>query len=123
MSKSCAMALVITAALISAPVHAGDTARDRKVIFEAAVRIASEDAYKEIVRQAWSKGWRFTPEQIKTAPCGISRSSSCSSSIRGTSSFPAKQVLSGGGANPPVLVDVVRLWHEADPRSTSAHDR
>ena len=65
MSRLCAMVLVITAALISAPVHADDTARDRKVIFEAAVRIASDDAYKEIVRQAWSKGWRFTPEQIK----------------------------------------------------------
>src|SRR5688500_5082861 len=63
MSKSCAMALVITAALIATPVHASDG--DRQVVFEAAVRIASDNAYMEIVRQAWSKGWRFTPEQIE----------------------------------------------------------
>ena len=65
MSKSNAMALVITAALIATPVHADDTAGDRKVIFEAVVRIASDNTYMKIVRQAWSKGWRFTPEQIK----------------------------------------------------------
>jgi hypothetical protein len=58
------MALVITAALLATPVDASDNAGDRKVIFEAAVRLASDDAYMEIVRQAWSKGWRFTPEQI-----------------------------------------------------------
>ena len=65
MSKSLAMALVITAALIAPPVHASETAGDRKVVFEAAVRIASDDAYMEIMSQAWSKGWRFTPEQIE----------------------------------------------------------
>jgi hypothetical protein len=64
MSKSCAIALVITAALI-APVHASETGGDRKVVFEVAVRIASDDAYMQIMRQAWSKGWRFTPEQIE----------------------------------------------------------
>jgi hypothetical protein len=63
MSKSCAMAMVITAALIATPVHAGDPTG--KVISEVAVRIASDDAYMEIMRQAWSKGWRFTPEQIE----------------------------------------------------------
>ena len=65
MSKSCAMALVITAALIAPPVHASESAGDRKVIFEGAVRIASDDAYMEIMRQAWTKGWRFTPEQVE----------------------------------------------------------
>ena len=65
MSKYFAMAMAITAALIAAPVHASDIASDRKVIFEAAVRLASDDAYMEIARQAWRKGWRFTPEQIE----------------------------------------------------------
>ena len=66
MTKSCAIAMAITAALIATPVYASDTATgDRKVIFEAAVRIASDDAYTEIMSQAWSKGWRFTPEQIE----------------------------------------------------------
>lgn len=65
MPKSSAMALVIVAALITVPAYASDNANNRKVIFEAVVKIASDDAYMEIVRQAWSKGWRFTPEQIE----------------------------------------------------------
>ena len=65
MSKSYPMALVITAALIATPVHAGDTAGNHKVIFEAVVRIASDNTYMKIMRQAWSKGWRFTSEQIE----------------------------------------------------------
>ncbi len=65
MPKSSAMALAIVAALIAVPAYASDKASNRKVVFEAAVKIASDDAYMEIVRQAWSKGWRFTPEQIE----------------------------------------------------------
>ena len=65
MPKSNAMALAIVAALIAMPVYAGDDARKPKVVFEATVKAVSDDAYMELVRQAWSKGWRFTPEQIE----------------------------------------------------------
>jgi hypothetical protein len=65
MPKSCALALAIVAALMSVPAHAGNDARKPKVVFEAAVKAVSDDAYMELVRQAWSKGWRFTHEDIE----------------------------------------------------------
>ena len=65
MPKSNAMALAIVAALIAMPVYAGDDARKPKVVFEATVKAVSDDAYMELVRQAWSKGWRFTREDIE----------------------------------------------------------
>ena len=65
MPKYCALALVIVAALMTVPAYAGDDARIPKVVFEAAVKAASDDAYLELVRQAWSKGWRFTREDIE----------------------------------------------------------
>jgi hypothetical protein len=66
MAKSCALVLSIVAALIAAPAHASDNSGDRMVIFEAAVKIVSDDAYMEILRQGWSKGLRFTPEQVES---------------------------------------------------------
>ena len=66
MLKSSVLVLTISAMLVAGPVLAEDDANSRKVVFETAVRIASDDAYMEIVRQAWSKGWRFTIEQIES---------------------------------------------------------
>ena len=65
MRKSYVLALAIAAVLITAPGFASDHASNRKAFFEATVKIASDDAYMEILHQAWSKGWRFTPEQIE----------------------------------------------------------
>ena len=66
MHKSGAVALAIVAALVAGvPAWAGDNASNRNVVYEAAVRAVSDDAYMEIVRQAWSKGLRFTREDIE----------------------------------------------------------
>jgi len=65
MPKSCALTLAIVAALLAMPAYAGDDARKPKVVFEAAVKAVSDDAYMELVHQAWSKGWRFTREDIE----------------------------------------------------------
>ena len=56
---------VIIAALLSVPAYPADNESNRKVIFEVALRLTSDETYSELVRQAWSKGWRFTPEQIE----------------------------------------------------------
>jgi hypothetical protein len=65
MLKSSVLVLTISAILIAVPAYAGDDARKPKVVFEAAVKAVSDDAYMELVRQAWSKGWRFTREDIE----------------------------------------------------------
>ena len=65
MLKSSVLVLTISAILIAVPAYAGDDARKPKVVFEAAVKAVSDDAYMELVRQAWSKGWRFTHEDIE----------------------------------------------------------
>lgn len=65
MLKSSVLVMAITAVLIAEPTYAGDTASSRKVVYEAAVRAVSDEAYMEIVRQAWSKGLRFTREDIE----------------------------------------------------------
>jgi len=65
MLKSSVLVLTISAILIAVPAYAGDDAPKPKVVFEAAVKAVSDDAYMELVRQAWSKGWRFTREDIE----------------------------------------------------------
>jgi hypothetical protein len=65
MLKSSVLVLTISAILIAVPAYAGDDARKPRVVFEAAVKAVSDDAYMELVRQAWSKGWRFTREDIE----------------------------------------------------------
>ena len=53
------------ALLASGTVEAAEQTTQPKIVFEQAVRAASDAEYREILRQAWSKGLRFTPEQIK----------------------------------------------------------
>jgi hypothetical protein len=65
MPKSYAVALAIVAGLMAVPAYAGDDTSKPKVVFEAAVKAVSDDAYMELVQQAWSKGWRFTHEDIE----------------------------------------------------------
>jgi hypothetical protein len=59
------IALALLAAAVALPAHAGDKATARKLISEAAARMVSELTYTELLRQAMSKGWRYTPEQIE----------------------------------------------------------
>ena len=51
--------------LASGTVEAAQEDMQRKIVFEQAVKAASNAEYEDILRQAWSKGLRFTPEQIE----------------------------------------------------------
>ena len=64
MAKTSAVLFVILAALLSVSVYPADNSSNPKVIFEVTVKRMSDDVYLLLVGQAWSKGWRFTPEQI-----------------------------------------------------------
>jgi hypothetical protein len=63
MIKSCFGAIFIAAMVL-----AGSAATDgkTKVVSEAAVRTMSDLTYEELLGQAVRKGWRYTPEQIKS---------------------------------------------------------
>jgi hypothetical protein len=60
------IALALLAAVAALPAQAGDKTPARKLISEAAARMVSELTYTELLRQAMSKGWRYTPEQIES---------------------------------------------------------
>jgi hypothetical protein len=51
--------------LASGTVEAAQEDTPRRIVFEQALKAASNAEYKDILRQAWSKGLRFTPEQIE----------------------------------------------------------
>jgi hypothetical protein len=61
--RTALLALLVAAA--AQPVRAGDEATAWKLVSEATVRMVSEATYTELLRQAMSKGWRYTPEQIE----------------------------------------------------------
>jgi hypothetical protein len=58
--------LALATALCAVPVRAGDNARKPHVATEATVKMISDLTYTEILRQAWRKGWRYTPEQLES---------------------------------------------------------
>jgi hypothetical protein len=58
--------LALLVAVAAQPVQAGDKAKARALVSEAAARMVSELTYTELLRQAMSKGWRYTPEQIES---------------------------------------------------------
>ncbi len=57
--------LAMLAVAISGPAYARDKIEPRKPISEAEIQIVSDVAYTGLLRQALSKGWRFSPEQIE----------------------------------------------------------
>lgn len=57
--------LALLVAVAAQPAQAGEKAKAQKLVSEAAARIVSELTYTELLRQAMSKGWRYTPEQIE----------------------------------------------------------
>jgi ABC-type transporter MlaC component len=63
MMKSTFMAMAVFAALLAGPAQAAE-ARSPRIVSEAVVRVLSDLSYGEILRQALSKGWRYTPEQV-----------------------------------------------------------
>ena len=65
MARTSAALFVVLAALLSAPAYPADNSSNPKAIFEVTVRRINDDVYLDLVGQAWSKGWRFTPEQIE----------------------------------------------------------
>ena len=56
-------ALALMAFLATGLAEAADKPASR-FISEAALHRLSDLVYGEILRQAWSKGWRYTPDQI-----------------------------------------------------------
>ncbi len=64
MMKSTFMAMAVFAALLAGPAQAAEEARSPRIVSEAVVRVLSDLSYGEILRQALSKGWRYTPEQV-----------------------------------------------------------
>jgi hypothetical protein len=58
--------LALLVALVAQPVQAGDKAKARVLLSEAAAKMVSELTYTELLRQAMGKGWRYTPEQIES---------------------------------------------------------
>jgi hypothetical protein len=61
--RTAAMALLV--AMVVQPLQAGDRSRPQMVISEAEARMISEITYTELLGQALSKGWQYTPEQIE----------------------------------------------------------
>lgn len=57
--------LAMFVAAVAQPVWAGDTPTAWKLVSEATVRMVSDATYTDLLRQAMSKGWRYTPEQIE----------------------------------------------------------
>ena len=57
--------LALLVATVAQPVWAGDKATAWKLVSEATVRMVSDATYTDLLRQAMSKGWRYTPEQIE----------------------------------------------------------
>lgn len=66
MMKMCLSILALVAVLSATPAQAGEAARKPRVTTEAAAKMISDLTYTDILRQAWRKGWRFTPEQIES---------------------------------------------------------
>ena len=58
-----AVALILIA-LLADPLQAAE--QGHRVVSEADVQMLSALNYGEILRQATSKGWRYTPEQIES---------------------------------------------------------
>jgi ABC-type proline/glycine betaine transport system substrate-binding protein len=66
MMKSTFVAMAVFAALLAGPAPAAEEARSPMIVSEAVVRVLSDLSYGEILRQALSKGWHYTPEQIES---------------------------------------------------------
>ena len=66
MMKSRFVAMAVLAAWLAGPAQAAEKARSPRIVSEAVVRVLSDLSYGEILRQASSKGWRYTPEQIES---------------------------------------------------------
>ena len=60
------MILAFLAAIIALPVSAEDENMPSKMILEVEAKAVSEFLYTELIRQAFNKGWRFTPEQMES---------------------------------------------------------
>ncbi len=57
--------LAMLAGAFAEPAYAKDKIEPQKPISEAEVQFVSEVAYTGLLRQALSKGWRFSPENIE----------------------------------------------------------
>ena len=58
-------ALAVLSAMIAQPVFAETKSSLSMLVAEGEVRAISDFVYTELCRQAISKGWRFTPEQLE----------------------------------------------------------
>ena len=67
MIKSCSIFLAVVATALSGSAYAGDNkAVVQRVVSETDVRLVSDMTYAEILRQAFNRGWRYSPEQIES---------------------------------------------------------